>query len=210
MAVVLEAKERPDKKHSTLRRIRLQGNIPGILYGKNIDNQMIFVSGVALEKTIREGGRHSLMTLKIGEKDYSVLLREIQRDPLRGNILHADFQAVDMSTEVDIDVDVRLIGEAAGEKDGGVLQQNLHQLTIRVLPANIPPSIDIDISHLQIGDTVTVGDINTGGKYEIIDDPSEVIATILPPQQEEEIHSGEQQEPGHPDAEEGRETTPES
>ncbi|KYD32357.1 50S ribosomal protein L25/general stress protein Ctc [Parageobacillus toebii] len=210
MAVVLEAKERPDKKHSTLRRIRLQGNIPGILYGKNIDNQMIFVSGVALEKTIREGGRYSLMTLKIGEKDYSVLLREIQRDPLRGNILHADFQAVDMSTEVDIDVDVRLIGEAAGEKDGGVLQQNLHQLTIRVLPANIPPSIDIDISHLQIGDTVTVGDINTGGKYEIIDDPSEVIATILPPQQEEEIHSGEQQEPGHPDAEEGRETTPES
>jgi large subunit ribosomal protein L25 len=210
MAVVLEAKERPDKKHSTLRRIRLQGNIPGILYGKNIDNKMIFVSGAALEKTIREGGRHSLMTLKIGEKDYSVLLREIQRDPLRGNILHADFQAVDMSTEVDIDVDVRLIGEAAGEKDGGVLQQNLHQLTIRVLPANIPPSIDIDISHLQIGDTVTVGDINTDGKYEIIDDPSEVIATILPPQQEEEIHSGEQQEPGRPDAEEGRETTPEA
>ncbi|BDG34140.1 50S ribosomal protein L25/general stress protein Ctc [Parageobacillus sp. VR-IP] len=210
MAIVLEAKERTDKKHSTLRRIRLQGNIPGILYGKNVDNKMIFVSGAELEKTIREGGRHSLMTLKIGGKDYSVLMREIQRDPLRGNILHVDFQAVDMSTEVDIDVDVRLIGEAAGVKDGGVLQQNLHQLSIRVLPANIPSSIDIDISHLQVGDVITVGDVKTDGKYEINHEPSEVIATILPPQQEEEIHSGEQQEPGHPDAEEGRETTPES
>jgi large subunit ribosomal protein L25 len=210
MAVVLEAKERTDRKHSTLRRIRLQGNIPGVLYGKNVDSKMIFVNGSDLQKTIREAGRHSLITMKVNGNDYSVLLRDIQKDPLRGDILHVDFQAVDMSTEVDIDVDVRLIGEAAGVKDGGVLQQNLHQLSIRVLPANIPPTIDIDISHLQVGDTVTVGDINTDGKYEINHEPSEVIATILPPQQEEEIHSGEQQEPGHPDAEEGRETTPES
>jgi large subunit ribosomal protein L25 len=210
MAAVLEAKERTDRKHSTLRRIRLQGNIPGVLYGKNVDSKMIFVNGSDLQKTIREAGRHSLITMKVNGNDYSVLLRDIQKDPLRGDILHVDFQAVDMSTEVDIDVDVRLIGEAAGVKDGGVLQQNLHQLSIRVLPANIPPTIDIDISHLQVGDTVTVGDINTDGKYEINHEPSEVIATILPPQQEEEIHSGEQQEPGHPDAEEGRETTPES
>jgi large subunit ribosomal protein L25 len=207
MAVVLEAKERTDKKHSTLRRIRLQGNIPGILYGKNVENKMIFVNGTDFHKMIREAGRHSLITLKVSGQDYTVLLRDIQTDPLRGNILHVDFQAVDMSTEVDIDVDVHLIGEAAGVKDGGVLQQNLHQLSIRVLPANIPPSIDIDISHLQIGDTITVGDVKTDGKYEINHEPSEVIATILPPQQEEEIHSGEEQEPGHPDAEEGRETT---
>ena len=150
-----------------------------------------------------------MITLKVGGDDYSVLLRELQRDPLRGELLHADFQAVDMSTEVDIDVEVRLVGEAPGVKDGGVLQQNLHELSIRVLPANIPPAIEVDISGLQVGDTVTVGDVQTDGKFEINHEPSEVIATILPPQQEEEIHSGEQQEPGQPDAEEGRETTPE-
>ncbi|GMO01206.1 50S ribosomal protein L25/general stress protein Ctc [Parageobacillus thermoglucosidasius] len=210
MAVVLEAKERTDRKHSTTRRIRLQGNIPGILYGKNVENKMIFVNGSDFQKTIREAGRHSLITLKLNDEEYSVLLRDVQRDSLRGDILHVDFQAVDMSTEVDIDVDIRFIGEAAGVKDGGVLQQNLHQLSIRVLPANIPPSIDIDISHLQIGDTITVGDVKTDGKYEINHEPSEVIATILPPQQEEEIHSGEQQESGRPEAEEGRETTPDA
>lgn len=209
MAIVLEAKERTDKKHSTLRRIRSQGGIPAILYGKKVENKMIFVSAAELEKALREGGRTSLITLKVGGADYSVLLRELQRDPLRGELLHADFQAVDMSTEVDIDVEVRLVGEAPGVKDGGVLQQNLHELSIRVLPANIPPAIEVDISGLQVGDTVTVGDVQTDGKFEINHEPSEVIATILPPQQEEEIHSGEQQEPGQPDAEEGRETTPE-
>ncbi|AGT30506.1 50S ribosomal protein L25 [Geobacillus genomosp. 3] len=209
MAIVLEAKERTDKKRSTLQRIRSQGGIPAVLYGKKVDNKMIFVSAADLEKALREGGRHSLMTLNVDGGDYSVLLREMQRDPLRGELLHADFQAVDMSTEVDVDVEVRLVGEAPGVKDGGVLQQNLHQLSIRVLPANIPPAIEVDISSLQVGDTVTVDDVQTGGTFEINHEPSEVIATILPPKQEEEIHSGEQQEAGQPDAEEGRETTPE-
>ncbi|KQB94976.1 MULTISPECIES: 50S ribosomal protein L25/general stress protein Ctc [Geobacillus] len=209
MAIVLGAKERKDKKHSTLRRIRSQGGIPAVLYGKKVDNKMISISAADLEKALREGGRHSLVTLKVDGEDYSVLLREVQRDPLRGELLHADFQAVDMSTEVDVDVEVRLVGEAPGVKDGGVLQQNLHELSIRVLPANIPPAIEVDISGLQVGDVITVGDVQTGGTFEINHEPSEVIATILPPQQEEEIHSGEQQEPGQPEAEEGRETTPE-
>ncbi|MGP9076524.1 50S ribosomal protein L25/general stress protein Ctc [Geobacillus thermodenitrificans subsp. calidus] len=209
MAIVLGAKERKDKKHSTLRRIRSQGGIPAVLYGKKVDNKMISISAADLEKALREGGRHSLVTLKVGGEDYSVLLREVQRDPLRGELLHADFQAVDMSAEVDVDVEVRLVGEAPGVKDGGVLQQNLHELSIRVLPANIPPAIEVDISGLQVGDVITVGDVQTGGTFEINHEPSEVIATILPPQQEEEIHSGEQQEPGQPEAEEGRETTPE-
>ncbi|QPA31000.1 50S ribosomal protein L25/general stress protein Ctc [Thermaerobacillus caldiproteolyticus] len=207
---VLEAKERTKKTHSAIRNIRLQGNIPGVLYGKNVKNKAIFVNAADFIKTIREVGRNGLVTMTVNGENHSVLLRDIQKDPIRNEIIHVDFQAVDMSTEVDIDVNVHLVGEAAGVKDGGVLQQTLHQLSIRALPANIPSSIDIDISHLQVGETITVGDIDTNGKYEINHEPTEVIATILPPQQEEEIHSGEQQESGQPESEEGRETTPES
>lgn len=207
---VLEAKKRAEGKRSYLRAIRLQGNIPGVLYGKNVNNKAIFVNAADFIKTIREAGRNALITIKVDEESHSALLRDIQKDPLRSEIIHVDFQAVDMSTEVDVDVNVHLIGDAAGVKDGGVLQQSLHQLSIRALPANIPPSIDIDISHLQVGDTLTVGDIHTDGKYEINHEPTEVIASVLPPKQEEEIHSGEQQEAGRPEAEEGRETTPES
>lgn len=207
---VLEAKERTEEKHSALRNIRLQGNIPGVLYGKNVKNIAIFINAADFIKTIREAGRNSLITLKVNGESHSALLRDIQKDPIRSEIIHVDFQAVDMSTEVDIDVNVHLIGDAAGVKDGGVLQQSLHQLSIRTLPANIPPFIEVDISHLQVGETITVGDLNTNGKYEINHEPTEVIASILPPKQEEEIHSGEQQEPGRPESEEGRETTPET
>lgn len=205
---VLEAKKRTDEKRSYIRSLRLEGNIPGVLYGKNVQSHAIFVNAADFIKTIRDEGRNALITLNVDGESFTALLRDMQKDPLRSEITHVDFQAVDMSTEVEIDVNVHLIGDAAGVKDGGVLQQSLHQLSIRALPANIPPSIDIDISHLQVGDTLTVGDIQTGGKYEINHEPTEVIASILPPKQEEEIHSGEQQEAGRPEAEEGRETAP--
>ncbi|MCL6585049.1 MAG: 50S ribosomal protein L25/general stress protein Ctc [Anoxybacillus sp.] len=205
---VLEAKKRTDEKRSYIRSLRLEGNIPGVLYGKNVQSHAIFVNAADFIKTIRDEGRNALITLNVDGESFTALLRDMQKDPLRSEITHVDFQAVDMSTEVEIDVNVHLIGDVAGVKDGGVLQQSLHQLSIRALPANIPPSIDIDISHLQVGDTLTVGDIQTGGKYEINHEPTEVIASILPPKQEEEIHSGEQQEAGRPEAEEGRETVP--
>ncbi|ANB57046.1 ribosomal protein L25, Ctc-form [Anoxybacillus sp. B7M1] len=207
---VLEAKERTEGQGFGLRKIRLQGNIPGVLYGKNVKNRVVYMNAADFLKTVREAGRNGLITLKVNGESHSALLRDIQKDPIRNEIIHVDFQVVDMSTEVDVAVNVHLVGNAAGVKDGGVLQQSLHQLSIRALPANIPSSIDIDISTLQVGETITVGDVQTGGMYEINHGSEEVIASILPPKQEEEIHSGEQQEPGHPEAEEGRETTPES
>jgi large subunit ribosomal protein L25 len=206
---LLQAQERAVGEHSTIRQIREEGNIPAVLYGKNVKSKAIFVNAADFMKTIRENGRNGLIKMKVNGEEHSVMLHDIQKDPLRNEIIHADFQVVDMKTEVEVDVNVHLVGEAPGVKDGGVLQQPLHQLSIRVLPTNIPPSIEVDISNLQVGQTITVGDIQTNGEYEINHEPTEVIASILPPKQEEEIHSGEQQEPGQPEAMEGRETTPE-
>jgi large subunit ribosomal protein L25 len=206
---LLQAQERTEEKHSTIRKIREEGNIPAVLYGKNIKSKAIVVNAADFVKIIRESGRNGLIKIKVNGEEHSVMLHDIQKDPLRNEIIHADFHVVDMKTEVEVNVNVHLVGEASGVKDGGVLQQSLHQLSIRALPTNIPPSIEVDISHLQVGQTITVGDIQANGKYEINHEPTEVIASILPPKQEEEIHSGEQQEPGQPEAMEGRETTPE-
>jgi large subunit ribosomal protein L25 len=206
---LLQAQERTEEQHSTIRKIREEGNIPAVLYGKNVKSKAIFVNAADFMKTLRENGRNSLITLKVNGEEYSVMLRDIQKDSLRNEIIHADFHAVDMKTEVEVNVDVHLVGEASGVKDGGVLQQSLHQLSIRALPTHIPSFIEVDISNLQVGQTITVADIQTNGEYEINHELTEVIASILPPKQEEEIHSGEQQEPGQPEAMEGRETTPE-
>jgi large subunit ribosomal protein L25 len=209
MTVTLKAMERTDLKKSTLRKIREEGNIPAIVYGKNKESKPIYINSGDFLKTIREAGLTGIITLELNNEKHTVILHEFQKDPIKSKILHLDFQIVDMSSEVEVDVFVHLIGEAKGVKDGGVLQQSLHQLSIRALPNNIPKSIEIDISQLEVGDSVTVGDIETGGKYEILHEESQVIASILPPQQEVEIHSGEQQEPGEPNNQEGRETNEE-
>jgi len=188
--------------------MRKQGHIPAVLYGKTMNSQSVFVDAAEFLKQLRATGGTGLLDAKMNDHHIRIIVRDMQKHPIRHDIIHIDFLAVDAKKEIDVHVPIHLVGEAAGVKDGGVLQQAMHQLSIRALPSNIPPSIDVDITNLQVGDVITVSHIQTNGAYEINHDPTEVIASILPPKQEEEIHSGEEQEPGRPESEEGRETTP--
>ena len=206
MVTVLEAKERTDFKNSSTRRIREEGNIPAVINGDN-NSKPIFINSIDFIKTIRETGRNGVIDLVVNNERYSVMLNEIQKDPLKGEFVHADFLIVNMNTKVDVDVNVHLVGNAIGVKDGGVMQQSIHQLSITALPKNIPQTLDVDVSEVEVGQTVLVGDIETGGKFEINHEQSEVIASVLAPRQEEEINTGEEQEEGTPAAEEGRETS---
>ena len=134
------------------------------------------------------------------------MLQEVQTDPIKSEIIHADFQIVNMSTEVTVDVNINLVGEAPGVKDGGVLQQSIHSVSISALPTDIPQTIDVDVSNVEVGDVVKLEDIDTKGKFTINQDTSQVVASVLAPRQEEEISTGEEQEPGEPENLEGRET----
>jgi large subunit ribosomal protein L25 len=207
MTTVLQAKERTELRRSELRKIRENGNIPAVIYGKKVDSKPVFVSSADLTKTIRTVGRNGIISLDVNGSKQDVILTDYQEDHVKREILHVDFLAVDKSSKINVMVRLVLAGEAAGVKDGGVLQQPLHELSITSTPSEIPQQIEVDISNLQVGENVTVGDI-LYGEFTINNDPEEVIASILPPKQEEEIDAGEQQEPGHPDNEEDRETTP--
>jgi large subunit ribosomal protein L25 len=209
MSTVLQAKERKEFRHSALKKIRTSGNIPAIIYGNKMDNKPVFVSSADLTKTIRQVGRNGVISLDVEGSKQDVILTEYQEDSFKKQILHVDFLAIDKSSKINVDVRLVLVGEAAGVKDGGVLQQPIHQISITSTPDNIPQQIEVDIANLQVGETVTMGDIPSGGGFIINHEDDEVVASILPPKQEEEINAGEQQESGHPDNEEGRETTPE-
>ncbi|MDP4085446.1 MAG: 50S ribosomal protein L25/general stress protein Ctc [Bacillota bacterium] len=208
MSAVLVAKERKEFRNSALKQIRDNGDIPAIVYGKKVENKPVYISSADLTKTIREVGRNGVISLDIDGQKHDVILTDYQEDALKKEIRHVDFLAVDKSSKINVEVRLVLVGEAAGVKDGGVLQQPLHQISISTTPANIPSQIEVDIENLQVGETVTIADIPTMGAYTIHHDDEEVIASILPPKQEEEINSGEQQADGHPENEEGRETTP--
>jgi len=210
MTTTLQAKKRTTDKHSSITKLRNDGEIPGIVYGSKVENTAISLSEANFLKTIREVGRNGVISLDIDGETHNVVLNEYDSDPIKRSILHVDFLAVDLSKAISAPVKVSLVGEAAGVKDGGVMQQALHEVTVTAKPNDIPPSIDIDVTDLQVGDTITVGDVKGYGKIEINHETEEVIASILAPRQEEEISTGEQQEEGMPDNVEGRETEPDT
>lgn len=109
-----------------------------------------------------------------------------------------------MSAQLQAQVRINLVGVCKGVKDGGVLQQSLHEVTVTAKPNDIPDSIDVDVTELQVGDTIYISDIQTNKQVTIGHDGEEVVASVLAPRQEEEISTGEQQDGGIPENEEGR------
>lgn len=181
MVATLSAKKRTDLRRSVTKAYRASGQVPSILYGKNVEATPIVVDQVELLKTLRDHGRNSLIQLSIeGEQEkHQVIVHEYQTVPLRDDIIHADFFAVDMKSEIDADVPIRLVGESIGAQNGGVVSQLLHTITIRTLPLEIPDEITIDISQLNIGDSIQIKDMTGEYSKKIMNDPEETIVTIL-------------------------------
>ncbi|WP_066321864.1 50S ribosomal protein L25/general stress protein Ctc [Bacillus sp. FJAT-29814] len=207
MSAVLQATERKEIPGSELKKMRNNGQIPAVVYGAKVENRPVFISSADLTKTLRSVGRNGVFSLDMDGSKQDVILSDYQEDVMKKEIIHVDFLAVDKSSKITVDVRLALVGYAAGVKDGGVMQQPLHQLSVTTTAENIPPQIEVDITNLQVGESLYVRDIPTMGMT-INHEESEVVASILPPKVEEEINAGEQQEGGHPNEEEGRETEP--
>jgi len=209
MSVILKANLRNDRQKSSLHKLRNTGNIPAVVYGGKMESKPVYIDSGEFIKTIREVGRNGIISLDLEGDQTDVMLSDYQQDSIKGDILHADFLAVNMNEERNATVRLTLVGEAAGVKDGGVMQQAVHELSISATPVNIPQAIELDVSNLQVNENLTVADLkSTRMNYTINDEDSLVLVTILPPKQEEEINSGEQQEEAPPENEEGRETEP--
>ncbi|MFO6498687.1 MULTISPECIES: 50S ribosomal protein L25/general stress protein Ctc [Bacillus] len=186
---ILKAEERTDSRRSSLRRIRQSGYVPGVIYGRNLENKSVALDSIELLKILRAEGKNTIINLDINGDQHSVMVTELQTDPLKDSIVHADFKVVDMEAEIEATVPVNLTGEAEGIKQGGVLQQPLYELSVTAKPKNIPQTIDVDISSLEVNDVLTVGDIPSKGDYSYNHEPGEVVASILPPQKQEETEA---------------------
>ena len=184
MAIKLKANQRENLKQSVTRELRQEGNVPSVVYGKDNEPITVSVNSIELLKTVRDEGKNAIISLDIdGNDTVDVMLHEYQVDPLKDELIHADFYVVDMSEEMDVEVPVHLEGEAAGSKEGGVLQQPLYELAIRAKPADIPEEILVDVSELNIGDSVLVSDLKASGKYEITEDGDTTVVAVTPPEE---------------------------
>ncbi len=187
MAISLKAKNRDNFTRATTNQLRREGFVPAVVYGKGKDTKTVSVDNVALLKTVRDEGRNAIISLDIENGDsVDVMLHEYQTDPVKGEVIHVDFYVVDMKEEMDVEVALRLEGEAAGTKEGGVLQQPLYELQVRAKPRDIPEEITADVSNLGIGDTLAVSDLPASDKYEFLDDPETTVVVVLAPETEEE------------------------
>jgi large subunit ribosomal protein L25 len=208
MSTTLLAKNRGGEQNLRPKQLRRQGNIPAVVYGSKVNSTPVYVSSAEFAKTLKEVGRNGVISLDIEGDKQDVIMTDYQKDTINNEILHADFLAVDKTSKIGVDVNVVLTGDAAGVRDGGILQQPLFTVSITSTPENIPQSIEVDITNLQVNEVITIADLSSDGKFEINHEGDEVIASILPPKVEEEINSGEQQDGGTPENEEGRETEP--
>ncbi|MGJ9460229.1 50S ribosomal protein L25/general stress protein Ctc [Oceanobacillus sp. CF4.6] len=190
MVVKLNAIKREDLTKSATKEIRRSGKIPAVVYGKDKESKSVAIDSIALVKTVRDEGRNAIISLEV-ENDgaVDVMLHDYQIDPIKDQLIHADFYVVNMSEEMDVAVALRLDGEAQGSKDGGVLQQPLYEIQVRAKPGSIPEEIAVDVSALKVGDSLTVADIPTEGSYEILDEQETTIATVVPPTTEEDFES---------------------
>ena len=205
MSTVLQAKARNELQKSALTRLRNEGKVPAVVYGSKSESKPIYLNEIDLLKTIKNVGRNGVISLDVDGQKQNVVLTDYQSDPIKRGIVHVDFLAVDMSKEIKANVTLVLTGDAAGVKDGGVMQQSLHEVSITATPDQIPSSIDVDVTNLQVGETITLADIKAGN-YHFNHEEDVVIASILPPRQEEEISTGETQSESPQANLEGRET----
>ncbi len=198
--VRLQAVKRAEAGKGSARKARREGKVPGIVYGRGMDPVSVTVDRREFVTALHtDAGMNVLLDIEVGGDTTLAFTRELQRDPVRGTLLHADFVKVDRTTEIEIEVPIHVAGESPGVKEGGVLEQPLFTALVRCLPTEVPESVDADVSALGIGDSLRVSEL-AEGKFHILNEPDEVVVHIATPISEEELEAleadaGIEQEP---------------
>jgi large subunit ribosomal protein L25 len=162
--------------------MRRDDQIPGIIYGAGEENEPVFLSERQIIRTFNNYGSRGLFSLEIdGDNPRMALIRDLQKNPLNEQIMHIDFLVVKMDEKINSSVFIHIIGEEEVNKKGGILQIGAKELEVFCLPQNLPDYITCDVSNLQIGDKITIGDLEIDENIEIIGEPDLLIASILVP-----------------------------
>ena len=170
------------------RRLRRKGLIPGVLYGRE-DPVSVSIPERDLRAALTtRGGLNAVLDVVVeGGKTHSSVLKEYQQDPVRGLITHVDLQEVRLDQPIHATVPVTLHGEPAGVKEGGILTQVTNELNVEALPMEVPEHLEIDVSEMEIGDTLRLSAMRATDGVTLLDDPEQtVLATVTQPRTEEE------------------------
>lgn len=220
----LKAQVRKETGKGSARALRREQRIPAVLYGPQSDSMLLSIDFKEFEAIVKKTNIGSvLLNLQIqnGEKLIRpAMIKELQTHPVTGTYLHIDFYEIDMQRKIKVNVPVVVRGKAAGIEEGGLLQIVLRELEVLCLPISIPDAIEVDVTDLNIGDSIHVEGIQLSGDVEILEDSDSTVVTVLAPkveeiEVEEEVIEGEEEaeeegaEGEAPDQKESQEETKE-
>lgn len=177
--VTLATEPRNDRGKGEARRLRRGGRVPAIAYGSSLAATAVSVDSLELYHALRtDAGLNALIRLQIDGDTHLTLARELQRHPVRRDILHVDFVAVDRARKVTVDIPIHLTGDAPGADEGGVVDQVLFAVSVDVLPLEVPDQLEVDISDMQIGDVKRLEDFTLPDGVDLLDDPDRTVVSV--------------------------------
>ena len=185
-ALVAEARDATGK--GVARRLRAVGRIPAVVYGRGVASKAISIDPSALLRLLQSSGAgiNTLVELRLDGAARTVLVKELQRDPVRGRPLHADFYLIELDKTVEVSVPIRLVGKAAGVEFGGILDHPLREIELECLPRAIPESVEVDVSALGVGDSIHVRDLVLPEGVQVRTDADQAVASVIAPSVVEE------------------------
>ena len=187
----LEAHEREIRGSAAARRLRSQGMIPGVLYGRGKKSHAIAVPERELRRALTgTHGLHAILDVVLdGQKTaHPSILKDYQQHPLHGRLTHIDLQEVRLDQPIHAQVVVELVGEPVGVKEGGVLSQVVRSINVEALPMDVPEHLELDVSRMAIGDTLRLADLPAHEGVKYLDDPEgTVLATVATPRRIVEV-----------------------
>ncbi len=187
----LEAEVRIPLSKGKRRELRREDKILAVLYGRGKETQPLLVEGRALRQVLSTGGGNVLVDLTIKEKgkkakQETVMFKDTQRYLLqKEKLMHVDFIRISMTDKVEVNIQLNFTGDPVGVKEGGVLQLLTREVAVKCLPGDIPERIDVDLSNLAIGESVTAGSLQFDREVELVTAPDELLAQVLAPTAEE-------------------------
>ncbi|RQD74668.1 MAG: 50S ribosomal protein L25 [Candidatus Syntrophonatronum acetioxidans] len=195
----LNTVKREKTSKGAIKEMRKKGFIPAVVYGKEVENTLLAVDWKELFQALNtSAGSNVLIDLVMedngGTRKETVMVREVQKHPLKEFYLHVDFIGISLKDKVEVKVPIYFKGEPKGSREGGVPSIQIREVMVESLPTAIPEYLEVDVSDLDIGESLNIGDLMVPEGVEIVDDPEETIITVVVPTEVEEPVVEEEEE----------------
>ena len=197
--IELNAETRQTAGNGPARQLRRDGKLPGVLYGPDTEPAMIAINAHDFQLALKSGSVNALFNLNVqgdSKPKRRVMIKELQKHPVSQNPLHVDFYEIAMDRKINVNVPVVTVGKSVGVEEGGLLQVVRREIEVYCLPDQIPESFEVDISSLEIGESIHVEEISLPDGVEISTEANFTVITVLSPKVEEEVVEEEELEEG--------------